>query len=394
MSPRTRRGCNRLATGAAVTALAFLAAACGSTRAGSAGAGHQAPVTSIPLATSLGGAGQPGWAVVEMGGSAAGHENFWELLTRPVGSAEWRLATPPGVASNGGLMMAAAGSGLVTGFGPSQDLTFSPVSTTTAPGAAWSQNAAPVDPGLASVPDALAGGPGGQVLALTRSGDVLRASTGSGSGTWTPVTTLRALRASLAGRACGLTALTAVGFTVTGTPEVGGSCDRPGAAAIFAQQPDGGWQSVGPAVAGAHVAVLGLSAQAGWTTALLEASTPSLNRVLAAWSKSDAGSRWAVSASVGIGRRQPRSLQMLASGSVGLVLPGGRGLTISGPGGSWRILPALPSGTATLALGPSGHVQALTAAGQWLRVWQLTAGGTGWSQVQQVKVQIPYGSSS
>jgi hypothetical protein len=379
-----------LAAGTVITALAVLTAACGSTKAGGHAASQQAPVTSIPLATSLGGGGQAGWAVVEMGGSATSENNFWQLFTRPTGSAQWKLATPVGVASNGGLVMATAGSGLVTGFGPSQYLTFSPVATVTAPGASWSENAAPVDPGLASVPDALASGPGGELLALTRNGEVLRASAGGSA--WTRVTTLHTLSASPAGRACGLAALTAVGFTAAGAPEVGGSCSRPGAPAIFVQQPGRGWQAVGPATApaGGHVTVLGLAAQAGRTTALLEVTTPYI-RVLAAWWVPGA-SGWTASASVGIGLRQPRSLQMWGNGSVALVTADGRGMTIAGPGQSWQILPALPPRTATLALGPAGQLQALTAGGEWLRVWQLGAHG-GWSQVQQVKVPIPYGSS-
>jgi hypothetical protein len=373
-----------------MTAVAVIVAACGTTKAGSTASGQAAPVSSLPLATSLGGAGQPGWAVVEMGGSAASDENFWELFTRPGGSAEWRLTTPAGVASNGGLMMAPAGIGLVAGFGPSQDLTFSPLATVTAPGAAWSQNAAPVSPGLASVPDALASGPGGDLLALTRSGEVLRAS--AGGATWTRDATLRTISASPAGRACELTALTAVGFTAAGTPEVGGSCSRAGAPAIFEQKPDGGWKAAGPVPVVGLETVLGLATQAGRTTALLEERMLSYIRVLVARS-ANGGSTWTVSSGVAVGSRQPRSLQIWGNGGAALVLANGSGLTITGPGASWQIPPALPARTATLALGPAGQLQALAPAGQWLRVWQLGAGGS-WSQVQQIKVQIPYGSSS
>jgi hypothetical protein len=286
--------------------------------------------------------------------------------------------------------MATAGKGLVSGFGPSQDLTFSPVATSARPGADWSENAAPVTPGLASVPDALAGGPGSELLALTRSGEVLRS--GAGGTAWTRLTTLRTLRASPAGRACGLTSLTAVGFTAAGEPEAGGSCSRPGAAAIFEQERGGGWQAAGPRPPVGSETVLGLATGAGRTSALIEARTPPSIRVLAAWSAS-ASSSWTTSASVGIGIRPPRSLDIWANGSVGLVQADGQGITIAGPGARWQILPALPAKTATLALGPADQLQALAAAGQWLRAWQLGAGGS-WSQVQQVKIQIPYGSSS
>ncbi len=73
-----------------------------------------------------------------MGGSAAQENNFWELFVRPTGTAPWRLATPAGVADNGGLEVAGTGGpSLVTGFRPSQDLTFSPLATTADGGASW-----------------------------------------------------------------------------------------------------------------------------------------------------------------------------------------------------------------------------------------------------------------
>ena len=92
-----------------------------------------------------------------MGGSAAQENNFWQMFYRQ--ASTWRLATPAGVADNGGLVVAGTPAGpLLTGFLPSQDLTFSPLATSTNSGASWSA-AGPVDPGLADVPDALAAGP-------------------------------------------------------------------------------------------------------------------------------------------------------------------------------------------------------------------------------------------
>jgi hypothetical protein len=379
----------RLAAGVIMlTTLSISVAACGSVSTGGAGSGQPAPITSVPLATSLGGPGQAGWAVVEMGGSAASENNFWELFTRPAGSARWQLATPFGVASNGGILMTPAGGGLVAGFGPSQDLTFSPLAVAASPGAAWSQNAAPVNPGLASVPDALASGPGGQMLALTRGGEVL-SGTADGAA-WSRLATLRAIAGSQAGRVCGLAALTAVGFTASGAPEVGGACTRPGAAAIFVRQA-GGWQAAGPAIPGDRITVLGLTAHTGLITALLSARTASQAQVLAAWSASGTG-KWTVSAAISARTGRPRSLQMWADGSAALVLADGQGMTIAGPGASWRPLPALPARTATLALGQAGQLQALTADGERFAVWQLTAGV--WRQAQRITVQIPYGSSS
>ena len=84
------------------------------------------------------------------------------------------------------------------------------------------------------------------------------------------------------------------------------------------------------------------------------------------------------------------------------VLPGGgRAQAIAGPGGSgraqswrtpsWRTLPALPPGTATLAPGTGGGYDALAVSGAQLSVWQLA--GAGWAKVQVINVPISYGSS-
>ena len=394
----------RATTAAGLAAAALLATACGSTPAG--GASHAVPAARLPLATSAGGPNLPGWAAVEMGGSAAAHENFWELFTRPVGSAQWKLATPPGVASNGGLIFAAAGSGLVTGFGPSQDLRFSPLAAITSPTSPWSENSAPVDPGLASAPYALAAGPGGKLLALAGTSQVLQLA--NAGATWRPLASLREIASTAPGRACGLTALTAVAFDASGLPLAAGTCARGGRTGIF-RLASGGWQAAGPAALcspdtafqlclspakppAGPVTVLGMSTIAGRTTALLAAGTGRSAEVAAAWS--GAGGAWTVSAPVRTGGGQPRSLSIWAGGGAAIVLAGGHGDEIAGPGARWRALPQLPARTATLALGPDGQLEALAAAATSLTVSQLTPAGTAWTPVQEVKVTIPYGSSS
>ncbi len=378
----------RMAVACVVAVTAILAAACG-TKAASAGSSGHAPPASLPMATSLAAPGRPGWAVVQMGGSAASHNNFWELFARPAGSAQWKLATPLGVASNGGLAIAGSGAGLVAGFQPSQDLTFSPLAAIAGPAGSWSQGNALVSPGLASVPDALAAGPSSQVLALTRTGEVLLGS--DAGATWTRLTTLRSAASSAAGRACGLTALTAVAFSTSGIPLLAGTCTRQGRVGIFSTGEDAIERASVPALPAGPVTVLGLATQAGRTTALIQAGPAKAATVTAAWSETGTGS-WSVSTPVPA-HGGPRSEAIWASGSAALVLTGGRGEAIAGPGASWRSLPALPAGTATLALGPAGQLEALAADGGTLTVWQLGERGVGWTRLQQVKVTIPYGSS-
>jgi hypothetical protein len=326
-----------------------------------------------------------------MGGSSADHENFWELFTRPAGSASWKLATPLGVASNGGLAIAGSGQGLVAGFQPSQDLTFSPLATTPASPVTWSQNSAPVTPGLASVPDALAVGPSGRLLALTRTGEVLLSTNGGTS--WSRLTTARSVAATKAGRTCGLASLTAVAFTPAGTPLVGGACTRPGSAGVFAAE-GRTFEAVPISVPATRpVTVLSLARQAaGRTMAVLALGKGRGATVVAAWlGPGSAGAT--VSAPVSAGSGTPRSVAIWADGNAGLVFPGGRAVTIAGPGATWHALPTVPAQTATLALGPGGQPQALTARGGAFTVWQLAATGQSWRQVQQLKVTIPYGSS-
>ena len=133
-------------------------------------AGPPAAVPPPQLATAITTAAGTSWAIVVMGGSSAQHDDFWQLFARPAGATKWRQVTPAGVADNGGLVAGVTGAGsLVAGFRPSQDLSFSPLAATADSGASWSAGG-PVNPGLADVPDALAGGPGGQLIALTQGG--------------------------------------------------------------------------------------------------------------------------------------------------------------------------------------------------------------------------------
>ncbi len=224
---------------AAAVALPAVLAACGSAAA-SGTAASAAAAAVPPLAATVTGPGGAEGAIVVMGGAAARHNNFWQLFVRPAASSRWLLETPPGTADNGGLMATTTGATLAVGLGGSQLLKFSPVAVTGDGGAHWAQ-AAPVYPGLAASASALAAGPGGQALALTRTGQVaLTARLASQAAGWKVITTQRALAATPAGRACGLTRLTAVAFAPGGAPLAGGSCTRPGVAAC----------SPGPAAAG------------------------------------------------------------------------------------------------------------------------------------------------
>jgi hypothetical protein len=376
-----------------MAAVMIVAAGCGSGPAGGPRPRTAPEAAALPLATSIVDAGGTSWAVVPMGGASAQENNFWQVFVRPARAARWRLATPAGVADNGGLVVASTGArSLVTGFRPSQALTFSPLADTADAGAHWSQGAL-VSPGLADVPGALAAGPGDRLIALTDGGGA-EAGTRLGE-TWTTLASEAVLARTAAGRACGLTGLTAAAFTASAAPLLGGSCAKPGTAGIFALR-GGTWRAAGPtlpaALAGRDLQVLRLGRAGAGLTALLTFAHGAAAGIIVAWSD-DGGSRWALSPVLQTGRLRIRSVSLWGGGGAGVVLTGNRGATIAGPAAAWTALPSLPAGTATLAQGPAGQVDALAAAHSTMADWRLGAGAAGWSELQLIRVAIPDGSS-
>ncbi len=372
-----------------VAAVLLLACGCGSAPSHASSPARAAGPPS--LATSLAAAGGT-WAVVEMGGSAAGHNNFWQLLVRPAGTPAWRLVTPPGVASNGGLVAApAGGQSLVAAFRPSQRLTFSPLAVTRDNGATWT--AGLLDAPLADLPASLAAAPGsGRLLALLADGT---AEVSPAGGTrWARLITRRSLAASPAGRRCGLTGLTSAAFGPSGIPLLAGTCTHAGTAGIFALI-GGTWFPAGPAppaaLAGRPTSVLRLTVAGTREIALLTAGTGRDAVLLAAWS--NGVGRWTLSPPLRLGGAVVRSVSAGSGGALGIVLNDRAGVTLTGPGASWQWLPFLPAGTQALAPGPAGRADALAAAGTTFTDWTWTAGSAAWARAQALHVPIQYGSS-
>jgi hypothetical protein len=228
----------------------------------------------------------------------------------------------------------------------------------------------------------------------------------SASTAWTRLAAPGAIAGSAAGRDCHVTALTAVSLTAAGTPLVGASCARPGVAGIFAQA-GAGWRAAGPALSGTlasqPVKVLRLTAGDGaGIMALLQSGTGDAASLLAAWTAD--GTHWTVSPPLPLS-----GAQVLSSGAgpgataAWVLLSGGRAATIAGPrtpsaastpGAAWRPLPAPPHGTAVLAPGPGGALDALAVSGgSALTVFRLTPAGA-WQQTQVISVPVQLGSSS
>jgi hypothetical protein len=364
--------------------------------AGCAAASHRVTAAARfpppPLATSSATASGT-WAVVAMGGPAAAHNSFWQLFTRGTGSSVWRLATPPGVADNGGLVVASGGGqSLVAGVRPSQGLTFSPLAATSDDGRSW-QAGPPLRAALANGPDVLAATRGGRnLLALSARGTAQLASAG---GPWSILAGPRALIASPPTRSCGVLRLTAVSYTPGGAPLLGGTCRRRGTAGIFAAT-GRTWRTAGPklprSLAASTIHVLRLTSYGSANLALLAAGSGRDAALLAA-STSDGGAHWTVSPPVSADGARVRSSGFGAAGWVWLILDNGRAETLDIAAAAWHALPALPAGTAVLAAGPGGHLDALATHGAKLTIWRLDPHPSSWHAAQVINVPIQYGSS-
>jgi len=370
--------------------LAIAAAGCGSSAARPS---EPHPPAAVPLSleTALTAAGTV-WATVPMG-APSGPNQFWQLFTLTSPGGQWTLQTPPGTATNGALILAGPGrQTLITGIRPSLDLGFSPVIATRDGGGTWSS--LPPEPGFANVPDALAAAPGGSLIALDQDQAVRAAADQQAN--WTTLTTGKALATTAAGRRCALSRLTAVTYTPSGSPLIAGTCARAGTVAVFTRQA-GTWQLAGPelpaTLSGRPVRVIRLSQAGNRDVALLQAGTGPAASLLAAWTGD--GQSWQLSRPFGLSGAHPVSASLGVDGTVAVVLSGGRGVTVSGPGAAWRALPPLPPGQAVvLALPAPGTTDLLAASGSMLTAWQLIGPATGWTRTQTIKVPIQYGSSS
>lgn len=402
MTRRNRRGARPGTRAALVCTSVLLAASCGRVTSGPAGRGGPVVALSAPyntvLSTSVG-----TWAVVPMGILSQPLNTFWELFYRPRGSAKWRLVTPPGVALNGGLVLSEVAPGpLTVGIEPTNLLKFSPLAQSQVHGGSWTPGLVPG--ALAATPGALASSAGPRMLAVLRSGaGEIVASSGSVLN-WTDVVTEHGL-ASLAGKSCGLTSLGSVAFSRVGTAFAGGACSEPGAVGVFARTA-ASWALVAPRLGGVLAsqpatvlrlwsAASGSAARVGGLVASGGATTSNL---VAIWN-GGVPTSWTVSPPLPVGAGSHLiSTSMAPSGEIlALVaLPhGGTRLETVQPGRSWRQLVDVPAGTAAVAIGTDGAIDALAVTGQSLFTdWRADTATGSWDRLQAVRVSVPIGSSS
>jgi len=129
------------------------------------------------------------------------------------------------------------------------------------------------------------------------------------------------------------------------------------------------------------------------TMALLATGHGHATHLLAARS-TDSGAHWALSPALSLRGTAPRSVSFGAGGAAAVTFSGNRADTLTAAAGPWQPLPALPSGTATLAQAPTAGWDALAVRGATLTVWQLKPGARAWTVTQTIKVPIVLGSSS
>lgn len=392
-----RAGARTVAAGLAL-AVAGAVAACGSSPASpTPAAGTGAGAEAVSMATSFA-TREDSWAVLPVSADPV----FWEVFARAANSRTWRLATPPGVADNGGLVAAVTGDkSLAVAVRPSQDLAFSPLAETANGGGSWS-TANPVNGAVAASPDAFSAF--GRSLVALLSDGAIETSPNAGT-TWSTIAAPGAVAASPAAKGCGgAVRVTTISFGETDTDVLaGGTCGTSGTSAVFTYSAGTGWKRASLPVSGQIVRLTGSMAlvlgksglSALWRVFGWYAYAPLSGAAPTNWTTSPAlPVSGAVAASGMLAGLVPNNLV-----GAWVLLSDGRAATISagptgGAGPRWVQLPTPPAHTSALASGPDDAIDAFAVSGATVTVWRLASGSAAWSQVQTIAVPIQYGSSS
>jgi len=351
-------------------------------------------VAAIPLTNSLSSTTAT-WVALAMGHLDDPLNTFWQLVTLPAGGQRWAQATPPGVASNGGLVFSlGAGASVLSGFEPSQDLLVSPLAQSSDQGATWQQGVLPG--GLARGPDALAS-PGGAAIALLRQAGGTVVQSAGGLAGWRVLVTGHDLARATSASGCGMEGLTAVGVTAggaVGSPMVGSACsqgDRPG---IF-ERSGTGWQSVGPTLPGVTgpTEVVRLLGTGSGTTALVAVHSGGEVDLFALWGN-DGPQHWTVSSRLALAGGPVIATGSTADGGLVVTYRTSGGLAVAVVHQSslgWQNLAPPPAGTSAVVATPEGGFDALVSNLSVLEVYSL--GGGQWTHSQSLSVPVQYGSS-
>ncbi len=362
-------------------------------------------IPSIALASSVTSPTRSS-VIVAMGNLDEPTNTFWELFLRPAGGTSWSLRTPPGVADNGGLVVAAPTTGPVTaGFLTSALLTFSPLAQSPDSGLTWSPGSLPS--ALVATPDAMAAGSGvaPDLWAVTgRATQTVLVSSG-GLSSWRPIVTTHVLSGSVPG--CSVGAINAVATGMTGQLLLGVSCTHSGRIGVLEGSPSGSesgvqhWRNFGPSLrtsgSAPSTSVLRLERTAAGIAGLADVNEGAASSLVAFWLEGATG-RWTGSSPVVV----PTHWKVMATavgggdGAGETVLLGSgseRRIEVTmGPGGPWVTLAQPPAGTASVA-SIGNETDAFVVSGSHFTVWAWSPGAAGWWRSAAITVPIQYGSS-
>jgi hypothetical protein len=331
-----------------------------------------------------------------MGRNDGEFDLFWQLFSLNARTGHFALVTPPGVADNGGLMVApdATGTTALVGIGASQGLTFSPLALTANRGETWIQG---------GLPDALDAAP--SVLGFDTAGDALALVNGtaqtvldrSGSLTsWKTIATRDTLANTPAGHSCVIGSLEAVALGPGEIPLVGASCREPDTPGVFVDS-DAQWHLADIPIPVRLVDDLFAVVRLQPSSALFAAVHGKTASIVAAWEPT-LERPWALSPPLAVGSIEDLIASGTGPGETQFVLVRDqktvRAEIVSGPGANWHSIPPLPRDVATLAFAPNGTLYALGVNDTLLYVWRLAASRQSWVKAQTIKVPIVFGSSA
>jgi hypothetical protein len=381
---------------AAVAAVIVLGAA------GSSG-GARPGASSSPTPISASSTTPSGSAVViPMGHLHDPSNTFWEVFLRSAGSKSWVLHTPPGVASNGGLVLSGAPSGSLTvGFLISANLEFSPVAQSTDGGDKWSPGELPFP--LASTPDALAVSHSGEALALVATAHQRVLQTSGDLSDWRTLTSTESLVP--AADSCGVQDVTAVAYNNAAEPILGLGCADKREIGLLAETAPASngiptWRDIGLSLGpeGGRVVVTRLVSTSNGVAGLGQVTDGTRTSFVAFWGGGTTG-QWSgpTPFSVPAGWSAKATATGGDSGQGLAVLMGSgarrRVEVITGPGASWRVLPTAPREASGVSVDGT-EVDTFVVTGSHLAVWAWIPGATGWARTASISVPVPYGSSS
>ncbi len=346
-----------------------------------AGASTPRPV-SLPLTASTTNAIQA-TTVLTVGDLSSSIERFSDVVVER--GTKWTVETPPGVATNGGIVMANFGPRLVTATLPSQLLRFTPLASTN-DGATWVPGL--FDGSIQRAPNALTQRRG--ITALLDAQGRLHESLNGTS--WHTVRLPKALQAAVLRQGPCRGRLVAVALTGAG-PVLGRSCS--GAVRSSAVTPTG--------------TAMPTNAQSSTprSTLRLEATALGLREVVWLPKKHSvelhaitAGMAWHDSVVARATLEKVTATAVSMNGSVAVLgrIGDGSVLVQIGPTGVVTAFSSLPPNARAVVFSPSGTMQVLSVVDHVRRqiaslvtVWNVA--GSKWMTTTSFGVQVPYGSS-